>query len=102
MGQIRLPDAREMIIMISYRRADSAPITGRIYDRLCARFGADHVFMDIDSIPIGIDYRNHIDDSLKHCDVLLTVIGPRWVGSGNVGERRIDDPSDLVRLEVAH
>jgi TonB family protein len=91
-----------MIIMISYRRADSTPITGRIYDRLLARFGADHVFMDIDSIPIGTDYRTHIDDSLKSCDVLLTVIGPRWLGAGDVGARRIDDPTDLVRLEVAH
>ena len=90
-----------MIIMISYRRADSAPITGRIYDRLCARFGSDGVFMDIDSIPIGIDYRTHVDDSLRNCDVLLTVIGRRWLGEGKVGERRIDDPTDLVRLEVA-
>lgn len=88
--------------MISYRRVDSAPITGRIYDRLRARFGSDQVFMDIASIPIGTDYRSHIHDSMKRCDVLLTVIGPRWLRAGDVGTRRIDDPNDLVHLEVAH
>jgi len=56
--------------------------------------------MDIDSNPIGVDYRSHIDDSLKRCDMLLAVIGSHWLGSGDVGARRIDDPSDLVRLEV--
>ena len=91
-----------MNIMISYRRADSGPITGRIYDRLRAHFGADHVFLDIDSIPMGTDYRSHIHSTIGKCDVLLPVIGPRWVGEGKIGERRIDDPADLVRLEVAH
>ena len=91
-----------MNIMISYRRADSGSITGRIYDRLQAHFGADHVFIDIDSIPMGIDYRHHIDTTIKRCDILLPVIGPLWTGPGEVGKRRIDDPSDLVRLEVAH
>ena len=56
--------------------------------------------MDIDSNPIGVDYRSHIDDSLKRCDMLLAVIGRDWLGGGAVGARRIDDPSDLVRLEV--
>jgi hypothetical protein len=56
--------------------------------------------MDIDSNPIGVDYRAHIDDSLKRCDMLLAVIGRQWLGTGAVGARRIDDPGDLVRLEV--
>jgi hypothetical protein len=94
--------ANTMNIMISYRRADSGPITGRIYDRLRAHFGADHVFIDIDSIPMGIDYRGHIQSYVGHCDVLLPVIGPRWTGPAEGGQRRIDDPGDLVRLEVAH
>jgi hypothetical protein len=56
--------------------------------------------MDIDSNPIGVDYRAHIDESLGRCEMLLAVIGSDWLGTGNVGTRRIDDPSDLVRLEV--
>jgi Domain of unknown function (DUF4190)/TIR domain len=90
-----------MIVIISYRRDDTGAITGRICDRLRARFGAERVYMDIDSNPIGVDYRAHIDDSLKRCDMLLAVIGRQWLGPGAAGSRRIDDPSDLVRLEVA-
>ncbi len=91
-----------MNIMISYRRADSGPITGRIYDRLQGRFGPDHVFIDIDSIPMGTDFRHHIHNTITRCNVLLPVIGPHWTGPGEIGKRRIDDPHDLVRLEVAH
>ena len=89
-----------MTVIISYRRDDTGAITGRICDRLRARFGVERVYMDIDSNPIGVDYRSHIDDSLKRCDMLLAVIGRDWLGGGDVGARRIDDPSDLVRLEV--
>lgn len=89
-----------MKLIISYRRDDTGAITGRICDRLRARFGAESVYMDIDSNPLGVDYRSHIDESLKRSDILLAVIGRQWLGPGAVGARRIDDPGDLVRLEV--
>ncbi len=89
------------MIAISYRREDTASITGRIYDRLQAVFGRDGVFIDLDSIPFGADFRSHISESLKRCDTLLVVIGPRWLGELPGGSRRIDDQSDFVRIEVA-
>jgi TIR domain len=89
------------MIAISYRREDTAPITGRIYDQLQAVFGRDQVFMDIDSIPFGVDFRTQISESLKRCDTLLVVIGSDWVGVSPDGSRRIDDPTDFVRFEVA-
>ena len=89
------------MIAISYRREDTAPITGRIYDRLEALFGRDRVFMDLDSIFFGVDFRTHISESLNRCDTLLVVIGPRWFGVSADGSRRIDDPTDFVRLEVS-
>ena len=46
-------------IFLSYRRQDSAGIAGRIYDRLRAHFGDDAIFMDIDNIPFGVDFRVH-------------------------------------------
>jgi len=88
-------------IFISYRRGDNAAVTGRIYDRLTQKFGDDSVFKDIDSIPLGVDFRQHIDDIVQECDVVLAVIGPRWAGdSEKVGDRRIDLPDDFVRLEI--
>jgi hypothetical protein len=57
--------------------------------------------MDLDSIPFGVDFRTHISESLDRCQTLLVVIGPHWLGVSPDGSRRIDDPTDFVRLEVA-
>jgi hypothetical protein len=87
-------------IAISYRRADTEPITGRIRDRLAARYGDDAVFMDIDNIPFGKDFRVQISEAIVQSDVLLVIVGQRWLGAGRGGTRKIDDETDFVRLEV--
>lgn len=51
-------------ILISYRREDSADVTGRIYDRMVQEFGQDIVFKDIDSIPFGVDFRKYLDEQV--------------------------------------
>jgi hypothetical protein len=89
------------VIAISYRREDSLPIAGRLYDRLLAEFGKTDVFMDFDSIPYGMDFRTHIKKTLERADVVLAVIGPSWTGPQSNSTRRIDDPKDFVRLEIA-
>jgi formylglycine-generating enzyme required for sulfatase activity len=86
-------------IFLSYRRQDSQAATGRICDRLLAHFGAGSVFMDIDSIPFGADFREHIDKAVGQADLVLAVIGPRWSGKTETS-RRIDDPRDFVRIEL--
>jgi energy-coupling factor transporter ATP-binding protein EcfA2 len=83
-------------IFISYRRADSRAFVGRIFDRLSVRYGIESIFLDVDHISPGLDYRNTIDDTLQRSDVLLVVIGPRWL---EVNER-IHRPDDFLRLEV--
>lgn len=93
-------------VAISYRREDSAGITGRIFDRLNEHYqaydvaGGNIVFMDYDSIPIGIDFRQHIRKALDTCDVLLVIIGPRWAGDDQAGSKRIMHDTDWVRIEV--
>jgi len=86
-------------IFISYRREDTSDVTGRIYDRLIQHFGKESVFKDVDSIPLGIDFRQHLGDSVGRCDVLLTIIGRQW-STGEVGKRRLDDVRDFVRIEL--
>ena len=86
-------------VFISYRRQDSSDVTGRIYDRLIQHFGKPSVFKDVDSIPLGADFRKHLDDSVARCDVLLTVIGRQWL-VGDDGQRRLDDLGDFVRIEI--
>ena len=87
-------------IAISYRRKDSDAITGRIRDRLAQHFGERSVFMDIDNIPLGIDYRDQIQKELNTADVLLVIMGPLWSGPTEGGPARIHDPADPVRVEV--
>src|ERR1700694_2435941 len=65
-------------IFISYRRDDSADATGRLYDRLEQHYGAGEVFIDVDTIPLGMDFRKHLSDAVSQCDVLLAIIGERW------------------------
>jgi len=86
-------------ITISYRRDDSLDITGRIFERLAGHFGREAVFRDIDSIPPGADFRRHIDRVLDESDIILAIIGPRWIGPDNE-QRRLTSPADPVRLEI--
>jgi hypothetical protein len=88
-------------LFISYRREDSAYISDRINERLTQRFGRQTVFKDVDSIPLGQDFRKHLREAVGGCDVLLAVIGRDWLAvDQKTGARRIDDPRDHLRIEV--
>lgn len=89
-------------IFISYRREDSSAYAGRLYDHLCARFGAERVFMDVDTIKPGEDFVQVFSDRVAGCDAVIAVIGKKWLASADSqGKRRLDNPSDYVRLELA-
>jgi TIR domain len=88
-------------IFISYRRTDSADVTGRIFDHLMVRFARDDLFKDVDSIPLGIDFRKSISDAVQSCDVVLVVIGRNWLDSKDKqGNLRLANPDDFVRIEL--
>ncbi|MFO0798111.1 MAG: toll/interleukin-1 receptor domain-containing protein [Gemmataceae bacterium] len=89
-------------VFLSYRRSDSSDVVGRIFDHLKTRFGAGVVFKDVESIPLGDDFRTVIADAVGRCKVLLVVIGDGWLAARDGGgNRRLDDPADFVHLEVA-
>lgn len=87
-------------IILSYRREDSAGVTGRIFDRLTQEFGTDRVFMDIDSMPAGVDFHDHLQEILADCGALLVVVGKTWRSQRKGQPARIMDPDDWVRIEV--
>jgi TIR domain-containing protein len=88
-------------IFISYRREDSSYIANMIYEKLEQHFGVDSVFFDIDSIPLGTDFRKRISDSVGKCNVLLAIIGDSWINSvDNQGNKRLTNPADFVRIEI--
>jgi hypothetical protein len=89
-------------IFISYRRGTASPYARGIYERLAKRFGAGRVFMDIDTMEPGVDFVEYIENAVGSCRVLIVVIGPDWVATvDDTGQRRLDDPDDFVRVEVA-
>jgi hypothetical protein len=63
--------------------------------------GSQQVFMDVDSIEVGVDFVEAIERAVGACAVLLAVIGPQWTAVADAdGRRRLDDPDDIVRREI--
>jgi hypothetical protein len=87
-------------ITICYRRQDSDAVTGRIFDRLVAHYGKQSIFRDIDNIPPGVDFRAHINTVLGESNVLLAVVGRKWLGVQKSGRKRIFEENDPVRVEI--
>lgn len=88
-------------IFISYRRDDSLPNADRLSEHLGAYFGSQVVFIDTESIQLGRDYVEVIEEEVRSCGILLAVIGRQWLTCSNEGGRRLDDPRDFVRREIA-
>jgi hypothetical protein len=94
-------------IFLSYRREPNAIHAGRLHDSLIAGvdehpgFTEDQIFMDIDTIAPGDDFREVIADAVAKCDVFLAVIGKQWATIRDKQRgRRLDNPGDYVRLEL--
>lgn len=86
-------------IVISYRRSDSDVFAGRVRDRIANQFGEESVFIDIDNIPFGRDFRFDIQEALANADAVLAIVGSRWLGLAK-GRSRVMDPTDPVRIEL--
>lgn len=89
-------------VFLSYRRSDTAYIAGRLRDDLVEHFGRDLVvFRDVESMPLG-HFPDQIAGAVRDCEVVLVLIGAGWLAAADAeGKRRIDDPEDWVRREVA-
>ena len=88
-------------VFISYRRDDSAGYAHAIHSRLVQHFSKDQVFMDVDTVEYGMDFMRAIEKAVGECDVLVALIGKRWVGGEPGGTSRLDNTKDYVRLEVS-
>ena len=58
------------------------------------------MFRDIDSMRPGIDFRRHIKATLDASDILIVVVGPKWLGRDQSGQARISNEADFVRFEL--
>jgi tetratricopeptide (TPR) repeat protein len=88
-------------VFISYRRQETAPYARSLHDELRRRLGSQQVFMDVDSIEVGVDFAEAIQRAVDACQVLLALIGSQWLTIADAnGQRRLDNPDDTVRLEI--
>ncbi len=90
-----------MRLFISYRRADTLHVSGRMKSELEDVRGVDEVFFDFDSIEYGEDFERRITRALGRSSHCLVIMGEQWAGDDGAGNRRIDNPKDFVRQEVA-
>jgi len=93
-----------MKVFISYRRGDAVALAGRLYDRLGSRVGVDSVFMDQEDIPVGQNFRQAISHAITQSDVLLVLIGPKWLELMDKSKASADfaiEDTDFVIEEIA-
>lgn len=89
-------------IFINYRRGEDSGFAQALFIRLEQAFAPGSLFMDVDSIAPGVDFVRHLDAQVAQCDVLLALIGRGWLDATDAqGGRRLDDPDDFVRIEIA-
>jgi hypothetical protein len=89
-------------VFVSYRRGDSEGQARALNFELVKLIGKDSVFMDVDSIALGQDFRHVLHERLESCDLLLALIGPGWLDArDSAGNRRLENATDLVRQEIA-
>ncbi|MGH8470224.1 MAG: toll/interleukin-1 receptor domain-containing protein [Gammaproteobacteria bacterium] len=89
-------------VFISYRRTDSPGYVRALMSDMRNTFGSKQVFLDMEDIGAGSDFPGIIDEAVGNCELLLAIIGPSWAEvRDEVGQRRLDDRTDFVRLEIA-
>ena len=77
-------------VFISYRRDDDPSSASRLRIGLAKRLGRQRVFMDVANLKAGQRFDDHLARELAKCDVLIAVIGPRWLELLNKGEVAAD------------
>jgi TIR domain len=88
-------------IFLSYRRSDSAAISGRLYDAIKYRFGAESIYMDTAFMAWGEEWPTALENAIHDAEVVVVVIGPGWLTAHDEwGRRRLDREDDWVRREI--
>ena len=85
-------------VFISYRREDTKWMARALKDRLCEELGQDQVFMDVDSIDLGTDFVDAIENAVAQVDVVIALIGKQWLEiKDDRGRRRLVGQRHFVR-----
>ena len=92
-------------ILLAYRKTDDSDtvhMVERLSDQLSKRFGAGAIVDGASVAQPGIDTARTIETVIPQQAAVVVPIGPRWLeGAGDIGgQRPLDQPYDLVRLEI--
>ena len=72
-------------LFISYRREDEGPTAIFIKSKLDEVFGSEHVFMDLDNIQRGDNWKDTLKNNLEECNCLIVIISKYkvvWTAAG--------------------
>ena len=89
-------------IVVSYRREPDQFVAGHLSRELRIRFGESQVIRDKESIEGGVSWKQYVLNEIDRDTALLVLIGNDWSNIRDTGKnRRLDNPSDPIRLEIA-
>jgi hypothetical protein len=89
------------LVFISYRRADTGFAAQYVASILKERYGPLNVFVDTEQVQGGDDMRAKVDQALDKAGVVVSLIGPMWLGIEDAtGGRRLDGEEDWIRYEL--
>jgi TIR domain len=88
-------------VFICYRRDDTRFAAGRLAGDLQDHFGPERVYRDVVSIEAARPWAEQIQRAIGKSAVVIVVIGSEWLAPDEKGNRRLDDPEDTLRTEVA-
>ncbi len=98
-------DTSTRSVFISYRHTDELRIARNLKGLLSQRLGLDRIFFDEERMLPGCDFRRQSISEVNFAHSLIVVIGPSWLEARHqvgprAGQRRLDDPEDVVRREI--
>ena len=89
-------------IFINYRRSLSPKDARLLQKALEKTFGAKRVFLDVDGLDGGDHWLHTLQRQVDDSAAMVVLIGHAWADERTEkGERRLDDPNDFVRFEIA-
>jgi formylglycine-generating enzyme required for sulfatase activity len=89
-------------IFINYRRGESLKDAQHLTTLIEKHFPHRKVFLDVHGIDGGEHWLHTLERQVAESDVMVTLIGAGWLDlKDEDGKRRLDDPNDFVRFEIA-
>jgi hypothetical protein len=86
-------------VFISYRRGDVPQVAADLHRTVADRLGEESVFFDRLDIGQGDNWRETVRGQLTSADVVLALIGPRWLDE--LRSRLSTSADDVLRFELA-